>query len=522
MVAPLAAAAGTLLCLSFTRILYAQADRLSVLINFQPGNSSVPADYTKDNGAPYSSERGYGWVREDSLSSATPTAIGIGPNTRDRKVKGLDPRLNTLMHMDYPPGGSDPDAVKVPVAWEYKLPNGSYSVQLTVGDPAYFDSEHSMNVEGVPAFSRFMPTAAQPFKQVLVKAEVSDGKLTLDSIGGTNTKINAVEIAGRPGFDSVGWSTVAPSPITRSEAVGGFVDGKLYVLGGYLDLSLLTTRRSDVYDPAANTWKRIADMPTSITHGGTAIVGKNIYVAGGYVGYPDTTQTYGTRDVWKYDTVSDKWTAMPPLPQARGSGALVALGRELHFFGGTDINRVDKKDHWILKLDGGTSWTTSTSVPLPLSHMGYVALGGKIYAIGGQKGFDQTLDAQSAVHYWVPEDPGTWTQVASLPDRISHMGQATFVMDNRIITIGGSLNNNDHYDYVLAYDPILNTWEQLNPFPTKRHSGVAGQYNGAIYYATGQMQTTVYKGVPAAAGSSAFLYDPSVLDDRHENSPSGH
>ncbi|WP_230843610.1 Kelch repeat-containing protein [Gloeobacter morelensis] len=522
MVAPLAAAAGTLLCLSFTRILYAQADRLSVLINFQPGSSSLPADYTKDTGAPYSSERGYGWVREDSLSSATPTAIGIWPNTRDRKVKGLDPRLNTLMHMDYPPGGSDPDAVKVPVAWEYKLPNGSYSVQLTVGDPSYFDSEHSINIEGVPALSQFAPTAAQPFKQVLVKAEVSDGKLTLDSIGGTNTKINTVEIASRPGFNSVSWSSVAPSPITRSEAQGGFAGGKLYVLGGYLDLSLITTKRSDVYDPATNTWKRIADMPTSITHGGTAIVGTNIYVAGGYIGYPDTSQVFGTKEVWKYDTVADKWTAMPPLPQARGSGALVALGRELHFFSGTDVNRIDKNDHWILKLDGGNSWTTSTPAPIPRSHMGYVALGGKIYTIGGQKSFDTNLDAQDAVHVWQPEKPNSWTQLASLPERTSHISSSTFVMDNRIIVIGGQLNNSTPYNTVWAYDPLDDTWETLNPFPVTRHSGVAGSHKGVIYYATGQMQTTVYKGVPATAQTSAFLYDPSVLDDRQEHPSAGH
>jgi choline dehydrogenase-like flavoprotein len=39
--------------------------------------------------------------------------------------------------------------------------------------------------------------------------------------------------------------------------------------------------------------------------------------------------------VLRYDTATDSWSSLVSLPQARGAGGLVLLGRVLHFFGGT-------------------------------------------------------------------------------------------------------------------------------------------------------------------------------------------
>ena len=70
-----------------------------------------------------------------------------------------------------------------------------------------------------------------------------------------------------------------------------------------------------------------------ITHGAVAVDDSTIYIAGGFVGPHPGPQT---DHVWKYDTVTRTWSAGPALPGARGAGALVRLGRELHFFGGTE------------------------------------------------------------------------------------------------------------------------------------------------------------------------------------------
>lgn len=88
----------------------------------------------------------------------------------------------------------------------------------------------------------------------------------------------------------INWTTVAPSPIARSETASATVDGKLYVFGGFVKSTVnpipRPISRSDVYNAANNTWTRIADLPNGLTHTATAVDGRNIYLAGGYPAKP--------------------------------------------------------------------------------------------------------------------------------------------------------------------------------------------------------------------------------------------
>jgi len=148
----------------------------------------------KDIGDAYDAARGFGWVRQDSLRRETHTPLSIVANARDRKLTGIEQHQNTLMHMQYPTNLANPEAVKVFAAWEYALPNGIYNVTVSVGDQLFHDSQHSINVEGVSAIDRFRNSSNQPYKQATVQARVSDSKLTIDAIGGTNTKLNYIQI----------------------------------------------------------------------------------------------------------------------------------------------------------------------------------------------------------------------------------------------------------------------------------------------------------------------------------------
>ncbi len=169
-----------------------------IMINFQPDTSAIPAGYIKDIGEAYDKTRGFGWVRQDSLSRATHTPIDITPNARDRNRTGIYQFQDTLMHMQYPTYTNNASAVKTPAAWEYALPNGTYDVTVGVGDKPKYDSKHSINVEGVNAINRFQSSSIQEFKQATVEVNVTDGKLTIDALGGMNTKINYLHIKAEP------------------------------------------------------------------------------------------------------------------------------------------------------------------------------------------------------------------------------------------------------------------------------------------------------------------------------------
>ena len=162
-------------------------------INFQPASSAVPAGYTADTGLAFDTTRGSGWVRQDSLSG-TRVPLTLTANTRNRARAGIDARLNTLIHLQYGDVGGT-SGVATAGAWEYTVANGQYQVLVSAGDQPSYDSSHTVRVEGVAAISGFVSTAAAEFRQATVTVPVTDGWLTVDAIGGTNTKLNYVVIS---------------------------------------------------------------------------------------------------------------------------------------------------------------------------------------------------------------------------------------------------------------------------------------------------------------------------------------
>ena len=57
-----------------------------------------------------------------------------------------------------------------------------------------YDSSHLVRAEGVTVLPAFQATAATEYKTGTATVDVTDGRLTLDAIGGNNTKINWVKI----------------------------------------------------------------------------------------------------------------------------------------------------------------------------------------------------------------------------------------------------------------------------------------------------------------------------------------
>jgi N-acetylneuraminic acid mutarotase len=380
------------------------------------------------------------------------------------------------------------------------VPNGTYTVTVAVGDDAATDSIHQIQVEGQATIPAFIPTTANRHATVSRVVTVGDGRVTLDAAGGKNTKIDYVRVVSgttTTGFTTINWSTAAQSTIQRGESGGAVVDGKLYVFGGYVDNTYVPTARMDVYDAGTNSWSQLASMPVGLTHMGVAVSGHDIYVAGGYPPGPGGAgQTFATTAVSRYNVDANTWTAMPSLPQARGGGALALENGILHFFGGSDLSRADSATHWTLALPGGTSWQSSTALPVGRNHLGGVTLNGQIYAVGGQKGQDAAAVYTAEFDVWDPAS-STWKPLAPLPSARSHIGAATFAMGSRIIALGGETSYGIATSQSIAYDPGDNTWTQLTPLPVAIHSGVAGSVAGVIYYTTGFTQTT-YKGVPGS------------------------
>jgi N-acetylneuraminic acid mutarotase len=203
-----------------------------------------------------------------------------------------------------------------------------------------------------------------------------------------------------------------------------------------------------------------------------AVDGATIWLVGGYVGdHPGPA----TSHVWKYDTTTDTWTRGPDLPQAQGAGAAAIVNRHLHFIGANDSTRtIELGAHWSLDLDDeAAGWSARADMPNPRNHIAGAAIGGMIYAIGGQHGEQETQVAQAEVDRYDPQTD-TWTTVAALPQARSHIGAGTFVMNGKIVVVGGEIAYETQRDTVLAYDPETNKWSLLGILPQPRSTAIAG------------------------------------------------
>ncbi|MEK6482170.1 kelch repeat-containing protein [Catalinimonas sp. 4WD22] len=273
------------------------------------------------------------------------------------------------------------------------------------------------------------------------------------------------------------------------------VNGKLYVFSGFgFEIKILST--TTMYDPATDSWTEKAPIPIPVTHTGAIVSGNEIWLAGGFEG---DNPGVAINSVQVYNIVTDEWRFGPSLPEKRASAAMALVGRKLHFFGGLKEDRqTDVSEHYVLDLDNESKgWTKAAPLPEARNHLSAVAVGGLIYAIGGQKGHDKSIENTAFLHAY---DPVTdkWERKADLTFARSHFEPATFVLDGEIYIVGGRTEF-QFFKEITKYSPETNTWTEVCGLPLKLLAPAARVINNHLYVTHGGASNvrnplnTVYK-----------------------------
>ncbi|WP_420593696.1 Kelch repeat-containing protein [Deinococcus sp.] len=329
------------------------------------------------------------------------------------------------------------------------------------------------------------PAGTTSYYQVIAKNKTDQA-----SAAATISALRPAPLVTPPLSSAYFYNSIADQAYQMSESQGRMLGGKLYTFGGFdaLKSCCAPTNRAYVYDPASNKWTALTAMPAfGATHAGLAEDGQYLYYAGGYIANTaGTSQIFGTKEVWRYNPQANTYTRMPDLPIERAAGQLEYLGGKLHYFGGTNIARTqDTGEHYVLDLaQNATSWTVAAPLPNPRNHLGSAVLNGKIYAVGGQHGHDDKLVTQATLNVYDPASD-TWTALRDLPSPRGHIANSTFVMGGRLIVAGGEASHTHAIGNVDAYDPATNTWTALTPLPSARFSGVAAAYGDGFIYTGG-------------------------------------
>lgn len=283
------------------------------------------------------------------------------------------------------------------------------------------------------------------------------------------------------------WKKLPDMAVPRWEAGSAVLDGELYVFGGY-KMPTRACKRVDVFDPTDNRWRKLADLPSAITHMNMVLDGRGVWFAGGF---KDGYKGYAISEVWHYDIDRNTYKAGPPLPEARASGGLALVGRRLHFIGGLTKDRdTCSAKHWVLDLKalvkGDARWEEARPMPKGRCHFGTATLAGRIYLIGGMYHHDSRQVDRPLVDIYDPKTDA-WSRGENLPTGHTHAEASTFVHDGRLCFLGGmaQVGRRRWIDNRITVLSPRGAWEHVGQLPRPLSAPAAGVLGGKLYLAGG-------------------------------------
>ncbi|MBI4886845.1 MAG: Ig-like domain repeat protein, partial [Acidobacteria bacterium] len=184
-------------------------------------------------------------------------------------------------------------------------------------------------------------------------------------------------------YDAVAgtWTNPTTIPSPRCSIAAAGLNGKLYLIGGWLNYVGAYTR-VDVYDPALNTWSTAAPFPHVIEGATASTVNGKIYVTGGWI--RTSSPPYGSysQELWRYDPPpANTWTQLANMPTPRQSARSAVLNGTMHVLGGESGGVLLNTDEVFDPATG--AWTTVAPMTVPRNYPIVGADSQHIYAVGG-------------------------------------------------------------------------------------------------------------------------------------------
>lgn len=234
---------------------------------------------------------------------------------------------------------------------------------------------------------------------------------------------------------SPGWAGLTDMPSPRGEVASTAVDDSNFgcngdscenaqtqlIVAGGMHGSGKATDVVSIYQSRDDTWGRGPLLPAPRHHGAAAALDGAIYFTGGTQGVRDWTPE---ENLWTLRPGSKRWEELPEMPEGRLGHAMVALGGKLYVLGG------DGESGDTLVFDPAQDrWERQEPIPDPRNHLTAVTLEGEIWVIGGR---DEGVTKRVDIY-----DPETekWRNGPALPEPMSAMGIG--VIDGDIHVVGG-------------------------------------------------------------------------------------
>ncbi len=261
---------------------------------------------------------------------------------------------------------------------------------------------------------------------------------------------------------------------------------KFYLLGGRESAKTI-----DIYDYSKDEWRSLPNInPHSFNHFQAVTYEGLIWVIGAFQtnSYPNELPA---EHIWMFDPAAEEWIQGPAIPEnrRRGSAGVVEYRGKFYIVGGNTDGHDGGFVSYFDSYDPKTgAWSVLPDAPRARDHFFAVTIGSKLYVVSGR----QSGGIGGTFAPVIPEvdvydfNSQTWS---TLPDGQNlPTPRAGAIVNNyldKLIVAGGEVDTSAvALNTTEMYDPLIQSWQTLNPLNFARH-GTQGIVSGKGLYVLG-------------------------------------
>lgn len=287
------------------------------------------------------------------------------------------------------------------------------------------------------------------------------------STGQTDEQVTAsseaLKLAPRRPQPAAQWRTLPDAPTERLMMAWAVLGDEIWVAGGMRHGETMDLVQT--YNTSTGDWRSQPPLPIPLHHATATTYRGEVVVIGG------TSDVLSDASNKVFAFRNGGWAELPPLQHGRAAPAAAVVDDKLVVVGGQN----DKQLVAQTEVFDGQSWTSAADLPTPREHLAAVSDGVYIYTVGGRA---LSADENSAAVERFDPDSGTWEELADMPTPRGSYGAA--LIDGRIVAVGG-----EEPTRVLAtvemYDIGTGRWTTLAPINTPVHGQVVAAVGNTVY-----------------------------------------
>ncbi len=212
-------------------------------------------------------------------------------------------------------------------------------------------------------------------------------------------------------------------------------------------------------------------------------------------------------------SLTSPWQPGPSLVEPRDEPRAIALGGKIYLVGGTtgieifgdERNLLDPSDQLTVFDPRSGRYRELAPLPEPLNHIGLTEYRGDIYVAGG---YGRLIDAKTRkTFYRYDPESNRWSRLPDMP--VPRAAGAVGILGHRLIWAGGGKNSIARSD-AFAFDFRTQRWSRLPSMPSRREHVAEAVIDGKLYVLGG-------RGTEVLALDTAERFDPET--NRWESLP---